>query len=138
MINLNDDPRKGMKVPRGFFDQIEDEIMNEIKAKKVVPVWSRSSFRLTAIAASFLGVIAFTYIISIQNLDNQNSFSSISEELNWEYLLEHYDDITYEEIADFEEAEEAISAFENELYSGFATEELLEDVDLETIENLYK
>lgn len=138
MINLNDDPRKGMKVPPGFFDQVEDEIMKEISVKKVVPLRFRANFKLIAIAASFIILLAFTFLISIQEISDQNSYSNISEDLNWEYVLEHYDDITYEDIADFEEVEEAISTFENEFYGGLATEELLKDVDLETIENLYK
>ena len=138
MINKNDDPRKAMKVPDGFFTKIEDEIMLEVSAKKVVPLWSRSINKISAIAAVFMAVIAITYVISLQNIEEQNSFASISEEVNWEYLLENYDDITYEDIAAFDESAEAILAFEDELYSDFATEDILEDVDLETIKNLYQ
>ena len=64
MINKNNDPRKGMKVPEGFFDSFEDDLMAQIGSQaKVIPFWSK--YKLNAIAAVFMLAIAAVFILKL-------------------------------------------------------------------------
>jgi len=136
MIDKNNDPRKGMKVPDGFFDSFEDQIMEELAEKKMLTFWSRR--RLMKIAAVFIILLACIFVIEMNRQSDDATMAELSDELQWDYLFDNYEDLTFDEIAQFDESEEAIYTLENELYGNIADEIILEDVDLETIENLYE
>ena len=136
MINKNNDPRKAMKVPEGFFNAVEDQIMEQVSASKVVALWSVK--KLMSIAAVVFLAIACLFIIRMNTQTDTPVYSELSDDLHWDYLFENYEDVTYEDIAGFEETDEAIEEMENELYGSLLDEELLDYIDLETINNLYE
>ena len=57
---------------------------------------------------------------------------------NWDYLLENPDELSIDELSQFDGAEQAINEIELELYSAIASEEWLDDIDLDMLENLDK
>lgn len=137
MINKKNDPRKSMKVPDGFFEEFEDRLMENIDLeKKVKPLWSIR--RLTSIAAMFIVLLSSLYLLKLNTDKNNIEFADLSLEENWDYLLDHSEEFSYEEIAAFEESEDAFREIEEELFGTIATEDLIDDFDLETIETLYK
>lgn len=136
MIDKNNDPRKGMKVPDGFFDDFEEQIMAQVTKPKIVPLWSGS--RLRAMAAVFVLALGTIFVMKWNIGGNVESYVELSEDENWEYLLDNSEDLTFDELIDFEESGEALLAIEEEIYGDLVSEELLEEIDLETIENLYE
>ena len=138
MIDKKNDPRRAMKLPEGFFDQIEEEIMDQISSAKVVPFRSMTINKVMAIGAVEVLLIAALYVMNLKAGEGDPTFAELSADQNWDYFLENSDEITYEELADFEESDAAIEALEEEIYGNLASEDFLEEIDLETIQNLYE
>jgi hypothetical protein len=109
----NDDKiNSGFKIPDDYFNQFESKIMNQISEKevKVVSIFERRKFWLSAVAAVFaVGILTTVYL-------NFNQNDSIIAE---DYLA--YDNsITTEEIAehltddDINKIEESLNLYDNE------------------------
>ena len=123
-LDLHNEPKitPGFKIPEAYFDCFEDRLMQKLaipeKEEKVVRLWQRQTFWLTAVAAVFSITLGIWMYFNQTAVENNTSVQ--------EYLA-YQNDITAEDIA-LHLTHEDILALETELNSfDYTTEKYINE-----------
>ncbi|MBK7408543.1 MAG: hypothetical protein IPJ40_11090 [Saprospirales bacterium] len=133
----------GMTVPEGYFDQLQQEVLkraateNQRPSRRVFQLWPRM-----AVAASFVAAIGLSIFLFQPDhpAANQESLAISAEEVD-QYISQHIDDFDLDMLIQYA----SVSENEGGLFNDATLddpqlqqymEELLDDIDLETLEEL--
>lgn len=138
-------PKKSMKVPDGYFDQLGDSVFDKIYAD-TSPVQKTPARIITfpfkswvMSAAAALIILVSALFVFKYNTTSSDAFAiNIPVENGWEYLMGISDDYVIEDFASLADMDQVITSMEAELFGNKITEQFIDDVDLETIEELYE
>ncbi len=135
-------PKKGMSVPEGYFENFSDDLMSKIEFNKIDAPVSRhllsikSKYYISAIAASIILLVA-SIIFFPQEKDNI-VLTDLAADQTWGYVINNASELSMEEISEFSEIDEAITDLEKELYGNNISEHFIDDQDIDLIEEIYQ
>jgi hypothetical protein len=137
-------PRKHLKVPEGYFDAFPDQIMNHLKAEtsaiqhepKIKQLFSRKW--VLRIAASLIVLISAISIFQQISNTNTMEFANLEEDQTWDYVMAYSTDYEINEIAAFAEMDETITEWESEIFTNNISDQYLDEIDIELVEDFYK
>ena len=133
----------GFTVPEGYFNQLQQAVLSKVAAernpapRKVVWLWPRFAAAASVVAATGLAIFLFLPDKPATDLDS----TALSAEEVHQYITQNIDDFELDLIIRFAAADETTGG----LFEGADLddpqiqqymEELLDDIDLETLEKL--
>ena len=138
------DPRKVQDVPVGYFESFADQLMARVSEKDTASPVSKAKviklpyYWISAVAAS--AVILVAALMFFQNSDAQinNTFADLNTEYTLDYILENSSDYSLAEIVEYTEMDQAFVDLESELYSQNLSEDFIDNIDIELLEDLYE
>ena len=138
------DPRKVQDVPEGYFESFADQLMARVTEKDIESPISKAKvmrlpyYWISAIAASAILLIAA--VMFFQNSDAQlsDSFAELSAENTLDYILDNSYDYNLADITEYTEMDQAFVDLESELFSLNLTEDFIDNIDIELLEDLYE
>ena len=87
--------RSKENVPPGYFDQMQEKVLSSLADErmargKIVPLQSKSNWKIVLIAASVVGVILFsTFLFQKKTIENGYDLAILNEDEIKTYLLDH-------------------------------------------------
>ncbi len=133
-------PREAMRVPEGYFDGFADQVINNVngKTKTGKPLLIKKIRTWSAIAACAALLVTATFLLRSNVDTNVNLFAEVSEEQAWSYVFENDEAYSLDDLAAFEDLDETLTDMESELYGNQVSDEFLEDIDIQIIEDIYE
>ena len=138
------DPRKVQDVPEGYFESFADQLMEQVSEKDTESRVSKAKvirlpyYWIGAVAAS--AVLLIAAFMFFQNSDAQlnNTFADLSTEYTLDYILDNSSEYSLSEIIEYTEMDQAFVDLESELYSQNLSEDFIDNIDIELLEDLYE
>lgn len=137
-------PRKTQGVPDGYFENFSDLLMERIKDESVEPIIQKRPIlklhrnMIGAVAAAIIVLIAAIVIIQAPREQSMDSFAELNPDSTLDYLLNNSSEYTLDEIMEFAELDQTIADIESELLSDDITEDFIDNIDFELLEDLYE
>lgn len=134
--------RRGLQVPPGYFEQLPDQIMQQLKQEKGIGTSERSSlFRsisrrlhyLPAAAAALLLLVVVVAILKPVFFSGQSDLASLSTEEIDQYIYNHIDEFDLGLLIESEEDPELWLSPQDYLFEDLPTEERIIDELLDEI-----
>lgn len=139
------DPKRGLDIPDGYFNDLPELIFTKIKEDDITikkpslkVIFLNSPFLKGAVAACIIIMLSIASLNIINHTKGDDIFANVSEERGWEYILDISDEYGIDDFAELPEMEEAITNLESELYGINMSDEFIEDVEFEIVEDLFK
>lgn len=137
-------PKKAMNVPEGYFDGFADDLMRKVNVNETISEKKgKSGFRLlylySAVAASACLVLAIMFLMpSNDEYSGEFIADDYNDDSTWGYVMQYSEDLSLSDIAAFPEAGSVIEDFEYEIFGNDITENFIDDTDIEIIEDIYQ
>lgn len=141
-------PKKKMSFPDGYFSNFPDMIMDKIQEEnaetdnKTVEVkpWKilGLSYNKLAIAASLVLVLAAVFLIrnSMDVSVDTGTLVELEDGEYWETMMDYSENITLAELTELDGIDDVLYEMEDELYADNDIELFLEDIDINTFEEI--
>ena len=132
-------PRNAMHAPEGYFDSFSDKLLAELPSEtngsKVVKF--RSLYFGGSIAAGFAILLAVLFFMKNDQVSN-DYYADLSEDLSWLYLIQNSTELSLAEIASLSEGDDEWAEMELEIFSNSLSDEFIDGLDFDLLEDLYE
>lgn len=140
------DPRKVQGVPEGYFESFADHLMARVSEQDTLSKTPASKAKviqlpyywISAIAASVILLVAALAFLQNSDAKLSNSFAELSAEHTLDYILDNSSDYSLAEITEYTEMDQAFVDLETELLSQNFTEDFIDNIEIELLEDLYE
>ncbi|MBP6793610.1 MAG: hypothetical protein KA143_01070 [Saprospiraceae bacterium] len=105
-------------VPPGYFDQMQEKVLSSLtdekmSREKIVPIQSRSNWKIFLMAASVLGVILLsTFLFQNKSIVNGYDLAMLNEDEIKTYLLDHAYELDDDHLSQLPSAQSDIDLLE--------------------------